>query len=361
MDKVAWIVVLVSMLFVLLFLFGTFILLYRSRKRLILEKHHDDIVEENIAVLYSDYLKESGDGSFSAFLHRKRKARKIRNVLLDIVLGIVGLVMLAVLAASIAYRFTGGQVYIGNTAFYVVETDSMSEKNPDNEEELQGHDDQIPARTFILIERLGEGEELVPYMIYAYQDKDGNVIVHRYIETMDDGTYLFRGDANALPIESDIGVTDDQIVGKFTGYQNRALGETIYFLKSPIGLVVVLALFGILVGQGVYADKLDRLYDQRYEILLPKAEEIHAKYVAIDGDREKKPLLLKDIAMYPEGTVCYVLKGDERLSTGERVKIVREESKTCLCRILSDSNPYDATPISIAKSNLAFDRKFPSR
>ena len=361
MDKVAWIVVLLSMFLVLLFLFGTFILLYRSRKRLILEKHHDDIVEENIAVLYSAYLRESRDGSFSAYVSRKRKGRKVRGIVLDVILGIVGLLMLVVLACSIAYRFTGGQMYINDTAFYVVETDSMSEKNPSNEEDLEGHDDQIPERTFILIERLGEDEELVPYAIYAYQDEDGNVIVHRYIETMDDGTYLFRGDANALPIESDIGVTRDRIVGRFTGYQNHALGEAIYFLKSPIGLVVIIALFGVLVGQSVYSDKLDRLYEQRYEILLPKAEEIHAKYVAIDGDRERKPILLKDIAMYPEGTICYVLNGNERLSTGERVEIVKEESRTCLCRILSDVNPYDSSLVRIEKSDLAFDRDFPSR
>ena len=354
MDKVTWIVVLISVVLVLVFLFGAFLMLYRSRKRLLIEKHHDDIIEENIAVLYSAYLKDAEErgGSFSAFVDRKKKGKKIRGILLDIVLGIVGLIMLAVLACSVAYRFTGGQVYINDTAFYVVETDSMSEKNESNDY-LEGHDDQIPARTFILLERLGEDEELVPYTIYAYQDEDGNVIVHRYIETMDDGTYLFRGDKNASPIASDVGVTREQIVGRFTCYQNHALGEAIYFLKSPFGIIVIVGLFGVFVGQSVYSEKLDLLYRKRYESLLPEAKEIYQKYVVIDGDRKRKSLLLDGIDIYPEGGVFYILHGNSELSTGEKVEIVKEEDTTCLCKILSDVGSYKSLPIRVKKANLS--------
>lgn len=356
MDKIIWILVLVSIVFVLLFLFGAYISLYRARKRLILEKHHDDIVEENIAVLYSKYLKNQDKKveSFSSFVDRKKKNKKIRNVFLDIFLGFISLVLIAVIAASIAYRFTGGQVYINNTTFYVVETDSMSEKNLSHEDELAGHDDQIEARTFILLEKLSDDEELVPYTIYAYKDEDDQIIVHRYIETLDDGTYLFRGDSNALPTQDDNGVTRDQIIGRFTGYQNHALGETIYFLKSPVGIFVLFGLFAILLGEGIYSDKLDKLYKQRYEILLPYAQGIYNKYVIIDGDRNVKPLLIKGIASYEPGSIYYVLHGNNMLSTGEKVVIIKEEEHTCLCSVLSDVDEYDATPIRVSKDNLSF-------
>lgn len=352
MDKISWIIALISTLFVLLFLFGAFILLYQSRKRLILEKHHDDIVEENIAVLYSEYLESQSD-DFESFLSKKKQRRKIRGVILDIVLALVGIVMLAILAASVAYRFTGGQVYINNHAFYVVETDSMAEKNESHAEVLADYDDQIPAHTFIILEKLQSDEELVPYTIYAYEDKDGNIIVHRFIRMMEDGTYFFRGDSNDSPIASDVGVGRGQIIGKFTGYQNHPLGETIYYLKSPFGWIVLAGLFGIFIGQTIYSDKLDRLYRQRYEILFPKAKEIHSKYLVIDGDRKKKRFLLRGIAKYSEGSVFYVLHGDNQLSTGEKVRILKEEEKTCLCRILSDTSDYDSTPIRIQKKNLS--------
>ncbi len=357
MEKIAWIIVLVCVFLVIVFLFGTFVLLYRSRKRLLLEKHHDDIVEENIAVLYSEYQErgKEKDSSFSAFLHRKRKRRKVLDILLDVVLGLATLLMLALLAAAIAYRHTGGQLYINGTAFYVVETDSMSEKNPQNEY-LEGHDDQIAAHSFILLEKLEEDENLVPYEIYAYMDEEGQVIVHRYVSLMEDGTYLFRGDKNSSPLESDVGVERNQIIGRYNGYQNLPLGETISFLKSPIGMIVLVGLIAVFLGQAVYSEKLDRLYRLRYESLIPFAEEIHAKYVVLDQDRRKEALLLRKIALYPVGSVFLVLRGNAFVSTGERVEIVEEEDTTCLCRLLSDVNPYPSLPIRIAKDNLAADR-----
>lgn len=355
MEKVSWIIVLVSVFLVLLFLSMSFVLLYRSRKRLLYEKHHDDIVEENIALLYAGYLKERRDRdcSFPAFLDRRKKRKRTRGILLDVVLALVSLVLLAVLAAAVALRATGGQMTFGGTAFYVVETDSMSEKNPDNDD-LEGYDDQIPARTFILIETIDEDETLVPYAIYAYKDEAGEVIVHRLIKTMDDGTYLFRGDKNTGPIASDLHVERSQILGRFTGYQNHALGETVFFLKSPIGLVVLVGLLGVFVGQCVYSDKLDRLYEKRYDMLLPDAERLYAKYVRIDADRTLKKDLLDQIDLYPEGSVFYVLYGDGWLSTGERVEILKEEDRTCLCRIVSDVSDNPSLPIRVEKENLAF-------
>lgn len=377
MDNLSWILALISVVLVLIVLFSAFYMLYKSNKRLIMEKHRDDVVEENIAVLYSDYEKKKQKKSitFAEYIQKKKSGKKARGILLNIVFGILGILLIAVIAASIAFRFTGGQVYINNTAFYVVETDSMSEKNPAHEDELEGYDDQIPARTFILLEKLDDSEELVPYTIYAYKDNEGQVIIHRYIEPLDDGTFLFRGDSNASPIASDVGVTRNQIIGRFTGYQNHALGETIYFLKSPFGIVLLIALTGIVIAQSLYSDKLDKLYDQRYETLLPHAEEIHAKYQIIEDERRKRDILpgkihnlpaklqprkaksrterLNQMYSFQVGGIYYVLYGGNGISTGEKVEIIKENEYTCVCKVLSQVNSYDSPDIEIAKDNLA--------
>ena len=356
MENVSLLIALIAIVFILAFIIVAFVMIYRAHRRLVLEKHYDDIVEENIALLYSEYTRK-GDTElgFGNYVEKKEKARKRRSILGNVLSGIVAFFALAVIALSIGYRYLEGAVYLGDTAFLVVTSDSMSEKNESNDD-LEWYDDQIPVGAFVTIEKVPSEAEMVPFAIYAYLDEEGDIVIHRFIEENEDGTYLFRGDKNSSPLESDVGVERNQIIGRYNGYQNLPLGETISFLKSPIGMIVLVGLIAVFLGQAVYSEKLDRLYRLRYESLIPFAEEIHAKYVVLDQDRRKEALLLRKIALYPVGSVFLVLRGNAFVSTGERVEIVEEEDTTCLCRLLSDVNPYPSLPIRIAKDNLAADR-----
>ena len=361
MENLSMLIALIAIVFLLAFLIVAFVMLFRMRKRLVVEKHHDDIVEENIALQYSKFLrsKDAKDADFRSYSKKRLKAKRRWGILWDVLCALVAIAAVAVLGLSVAYRYTEGTTYVGGKAFLVVTTDSMSEKH-DKNEDLVGHDDQIPQGAFVTFDRVKDGEALVPFEVYAYLNEDGEVIVHRLIEQNEDGTYLFRGDKNQYPTADDSKVRRDQIIGKYNGDANVPLGYTILFLKSPIGLLVIAALFCIIVIQTTYSDKLKKLYRERSLTLMDDAEEIYRKYVRIDEDRRIKRTLLSGIELYPEGCRCYVLYGDENFSTGEQIVVEGEEKGEVEGRIVSSVNPYPSAKVRIRKeiltANLSEDR-----
>ncbi len=356
MENVSLLIALIAIVFILAFIIVAFVMIYRAHRRLVLEKHYDDIVEENIALLYSEYTRK-GDTElgFGNYVEKKEKARKRRSILGNVLSGIVAFFALAVIALSIGYRYLEGAVYLGDTAFLVVTSDSMSEKNESNDD-LEWYDDQIPVGAFVTIEKVPSEAEMVPFAIYAYLDEEGDIVIHRFIEENEDGTYLFRGDKNPYPTEDDEKVERSKIVGRYTGYQNVPLGYAISFLKSPIGILVLASLFCIVIIQSVYSSRMDRLYDKRFEILIGRAKEIHAKYSRLDAERKMKKTLLRDIGHYPEGSTCHVLYGDGKLSTGERIVVEKEKDDEIEGRVLSDVSPYPSNTIRIKKDNLSPSR-----
>lgn len=89
--------------------------------------------------------------------------------------------------ASLIYKLSDQPFYFFNTRFDVVLTDSMSSKNVDHLDFLEGHDDQIQAFDFVLSERVHDDTELDVYDVVIFDNPDIGTDMHRIVEIEDIG------------------------------------------------------------------------------------------------------------------------------------------------------------------------------
>ncbi len=354
MNNISIIASVVACILLTIFFIAVLSIVYKNKKSLILAQKLDGDIKENIAYEYSKYNEKTAKySSFEEYINKKASCKSVRTIITDAILILIEIVALAILVLAISYRAMNEQIFINDTCFLVVETGSMEEKNTSNQYLIENNlNDQIPTNSFVSITNLKDNEEPELYKIYAFYSAEDEVLIHRLIGINEDGNYIFRGDSNSLSLKAEIDVPLGDIIGVYNNDANQALGTTIVFFKSPMGLVVLFLIAVLLISNNVYSCKLNKLIQERYNALYPHASDIYLQYLAIDEEREKSAHILNDIREFESGDICLVLSSKNNLQTGDKVKIIQIiDEKYVLCSLINNQD-YEASAIKVAKNNL---------
>lgn len=275
-DAVVIISIVVIVLFAIVY-FTLFKSLYNSKNRLITAAMDDELVKKQIEIDYKKYNKKERNYSFYNY-YLKRKAHQRRcNVFATIFAAVLYIFFLAVLVAAIAIRVNGDQLFINGSSYLVIKTDSMETVNPKNDYiNANNLNDRIYQYSLITIK---QKEEIELYDIVAFKIDDV-IIVHRVVEINEvDGNlfYTCRGDANPASLFEEIDIPKDHILGVYTGYQDNLLGHFVIYFQSGIGLISIIVALLVVLAYNHYYNKIERLYDDRYVVLIS------------DGSYDQKP------------------------------------------------------------------------
>ncbi len=180
----------------------------------------------------------------TSFVNDKLNNKNVKKQRWAIVKRVVGSVIAAFVCIffvlAVINKISGNSVVLGNKMLMVVASGSMSEKHPNNQYYLDGHDDQFPTYSIILLEKVNSPEELKQYDVIAYVNDKGVNIIHRIFRINSDGTYTTRGDAN--PDSDNDHPPFGRVIGKYTGKYLPTIGIFILFFQSYSGIATILAI-----------------------------------------------------------------------------------------------------------------------
>lgn len=260
-------------------------LYFRSKKLLYVNGFEDVSINKEITKDLPTLKKKAKEEKLSSYFAKRGKASKTTFSIWNIILFVIYAFAIAIVGVSLYSHFTNTQVFFGNNAMLVIETNSMESVNPVNtyisENGLKDDSNRIEHYSFITIEKV-DPSEMKLYDVYAFRmfdiEKNEEItVVHRLIAINNDNgniTYTFRGDANpnSLTLETEVGF--DYIVGRYTGYKNVFLGYFLIYLRSSIGLITLAVALLLLVIYSLLYSKLVAVHDDRYLHLLKSYDEV---------------------------------------------------------------------------------------
>lgn len=291
--------------------------------------------------------------SFEEYRNRKARGKKGFTIFMDIIYILIFIVLLAIDAVGIIYRFRNEPIFFGDNAYIVVATGSMSELNTDNlnkfPSSIQGNDYRIPTKSLIRIKKIDTTTELHKNDVLAYYSEDRKeIIVHRVVQVDPDenGMYYcsFRGDANntqstwessgrgskinvgggkGLPVmfpsidvngnPLDKKVAGKQlIVGRYfeyidgdpeaskkTMWKSEPLGFIISYVQSELGILCISSAFVVLLLYFIFENASSSREEKREKEvikLIDEGKDVRYKWYNVEYRANKKyELLTEDI------------------------------------------------------------------
>ena len=207
---------------------------------------------------------------------KKSKKHKVLHILSKIVYFTLYIAVFGFFAFSLTSRIMDNNMLIGDTGIVVIATGSMSEKHKDNTY-LDKNDlnNQFNAYDIIQIKKYKENESPKLYDVVAFKAKDGRTIVHRITEVIPGTnetpmTFKTKGDANP---GDDYGalydkLTEDDIIGYYTGKNVPAIGSFVIFLQSNSGIITIVSIGYCVFMFDYYRNKLEKTITNRTNLLI---------------------------------------------------------------------------------------------
>lgn len=213
------------------------------------------------------YIKRTPISIHDTIIRSKEK-NKVYQIILNVFFGIFYFVIGSLLLVAIIFKITNQTMYFGNVTLLTIQTGSMEKVNESNTYIAENNlTDQIEQYSLITLSKVDSEEELKLYDIAAYKHEN-KVYVHRIIriyhnESENKTYYTFRGDSNASSASFELTITLDQIVGKYTGFQNYGLGVTLNYMQSDIGLIALCSGIIFLLTFNITESKIETSYYKR--------------------------------------------------------------------------------------------------
>lgn len=170
---------------------------------------------------------------------------------LGAVFGILAVLLALILAGAVYLHCQDQSFTIGSKHYEVLRDDNMAYGDEANDyltsfSQHPGQYDLVEIDTDISI------EDVLVQQIVAIRAPDDRIVLSRVIrvyETEGDSVALVcRFDAVPSSYDYQIGVTQSDLVGIYTGYSSYGLGVLISFVSSPLGLAVISGLLLIVVS-----------------------------------------------------------------------------------------------------------------
>lgn len=212
------------------------------------------------------------------FFHVKLKLKFTNNdnklsigkIIFSLIYSLFVLFVVFVVGISISYRVNNETLFIGDSTYFTVKTESMASIHEDNDYILENNlEDQIPQYSLITIEKVKDINDIEVYDILAFRVNDV-VYVHRVIDIIfDNGDIYFtlKGDANPTSLLIETKVNEEQIIGIYNGNNSLFMGIAITYLQSEIGLIALFMSIAFLINVEIQEYLIDNTYEKRKKIL----------------------------------------------------------------------------------------------
>ena len=265
MANVTTIIALVVLVLFAIVYLTLFIMLGKAKKMTITAKLEDDFV---LKIMIKDYIAMEKEGflkGFKAYYQKRKKQNQTSDAVLTAITTFIILLFVVLMSFSLIFKANDQLIYFGNTTYLVVRTNSMENISNVNEyvEENELFN-QIKPNSLIVIEKKDTYDL---YDVCAFKVED-EIIVHRIIkiEYDKDGNkyYTFRGDANPGSMTFETYVSEDEILGYYTGECNELIGNVVVYFQSGIGIFSVGLSVIVTSVYFTYYNKILALYDVRY-------------------------------------------------------------------------------------------------
>lgn len=267
---------------------GIAVLYFNSKKRNI-DNHLEDVeIEEEAKQDYKSFAKrkKTTESIVDYYEKKKRFTKRISDINTVIAVNIY-LIVLTCVGFAFLVSSQNQLFWFLNETSLIVETNSMATAYSGNTYLLDengnlNEDDRIKQYTLITISKdQNYVNNIKPFDVVAFKMKSTNdnylTVIHRLInvdyDEHNEPLYTFRGDANPSSMAGEIKVKKNMIVGVFqtNGYQgkkNVPLGYIVGYLRSSIGMIVVITAFFLLIIYTALFDRILEVYNARYNLVL---------------------------------------------------------------------------------------------
>lgn len=189
---------------------------------------------------------ESNDNNMPT--QNKKDGKKVVNIIADVLFYVVFALLVVVLIWFVVDKFSGEETYpfFGYRGM-VVSSDSMSFKNNEFKDFLEGHDEQFKKNDLIFTRKLKKDETLQVYDIVTFK-MGKKIVIHRIVDIYEENGvkyYVTRGDA--VPSDgTDTRKTIDQITGVYASNWGQ-IGLVIKFFQSLYGVLAIIICLTVLI------------------------------------------------------------------------------------------------------------------
>ena len=286
--QASYILALIIIIFFAIAFIGLAILYFNSRKKIILHSIDDEEILNDVNnELTSLRKKNKKNIKLKDFYIKRKRNSKIARIIYDTCISVFFLGLLFGVGFSFIYT-SSNMVWFGDKSSMIIETTSMSSAYKSNtylfdekNNELEKYE-RIQKYALITISKNQSYiDELKEYDVAAFkmmQDNEEITVVHRLIKIeIDESTnttlYTFRGDANPSSLVNETKITKDKIVGvlhttSYHGFNNAFVGYLIKYLKSNIGIILVVVGVMLLFIYTILFDKVVKIHDERFKNIL---------------------------------------------------------------------------------------------
>lgn len=178
----------------------------------------------------------------------KKDGKKVVNIIADVLFYVVFALLVVVLICFAVDKFSGEETYpfFGYRGMVVL-SNSMSFKNNEFKDFLEGHDEQFKKDDLIFSRKLKKDEELQVYDIVTFK-MGKSTVIHRIVNIYEENGvkyYVTRGDA--VPSDgTDSRKTIDQITGVYASNWGQ-IGLVIKFFQSLYGVLAMILCLTVLI------------------------------------------------------------------------------------------------------------------
>ena len=307
MERLALIVVItVVILFAFAFIALTYFY-YGAKKKNIINHLDDKELKEEIAIEYRNFKKSKHKNEdYELYLKKKRKRQNILLKIYDVVfISVYSLIFIFVIS-SVSVRASGKDVFINDTAFLVIQSNSMKEANSYNtylfdENGNKKFNDNFEKNTLITINKNKRYiDEIKLYDIICFKGDNENKknvnIIHRVVKIDYDENnsplFTLKGDANYLSLVSEQKIGRDKIVGVFSttnykGFMSLEFGFLINYVGSTLGILIIGVSIILLIIYLVMFDKTLKLSEIRKNDLIKEKSYLDYEKIISELEKEK--------------------------------------------------------------------------
>ena len=215
----------------------------------------------------------------------KQEVAHKRNRVLGIVLNVFSISITCLLvtfcAVGVYYKANGEQFSIHNKTAMVIASNSMeycttceyeNKLIEDvkiyydwSQEEAVNYiyDSEFNVGDVLTFSLTDENQELELYKVYGYKNRQGQIIVHRLVNIIDD-KYIFRGDNTP---GNDNHVTRDQILYRYDNSKIGGVGYFVLFSSSSFGVYSLVIVIAVFIMSDIAKHKYDKIRKMRLSVI----------------------------------------------------------------------------------------------
>ena len=226
--------------------------------------------KKSFRIIFKEELYKFFDVKLKLKYTKNNNKLSVGKFIFSLIYSLFVLFVVFVVGISISYRVNNETLFIGDSTYFTVKTESMASIHEVNDYILENNlEDQIPQYSLITIEKVNDINDIEIYDILAFRVNDV-VYVHRVVDIIfDNGDIYFtlKGDANPTSLLIETKVKEEQIIGIYNGNNSLFMGIAITYLQSEIGLIALFMSIAFLINVEVQEYLIDNTYEKRKQIL----------------------------------------------------------------------------------------------